>query len=141
MKKLFFIFAFVLIAFMANAQSPTASVAAAQTIKAGEKFTVTVNISKLDLSCFAQYQIQIPSGFTPMEISGGSDNANYYYENGKVLYQWYKLPVDRNNVELRFDLTADSKLAAGKYQMPGYFSYQYNNRLGQADTELTVEVK
>lgn len=141
MKKLFFIFAFVLIAFIANAQSPTASVTAAQTIKAGETFTVVVKISKLDLSCFAQYQIQIPSGFTPKEIPGGSDNANYYYENGKVLYQWYKLPVNRNDIELRFTLTADNKLASGKYQMPGYFSYQYNNRLGQADTELTVEVK
>lgn len=142
MKKLFVLIALTIVsAVTAWAQSPTATTSAAQTIKAGESFTVTVNVSKLDLSCFAQYQVKLPEGFTAKEISGASDNANFYFENGKVLYQWYKLPIDRNDIELRFTVTADNKVAAGKYQLPGYFSYQYNNRLGQADTGLTVEVK
>ena len=91
--------------------------------------------------CFAQYQVKLPEGFTAKEILGASDNANFYFENGKVLYQWYKLPIDRSDIELRFTVTAGEKVAAGKYQLPGYFSYQFNNRLGQADTGLTVEVK
>ena len=142
MKKLFVIIALTIVSVVsALAQSPTATTSAAQAIKAGESFTVTVNISKLDLSCFAQYQVKLPNGFTAKEISGASDNANFYFENGKVLYQWYKLPIDRSDIELRFTVTAGEKVAAGKYQLPGYFSYQYNNRLGQADTGLTVEVK
>ncbi len=142
MKKLFVIIALTIVSVVsALAQSPTATTSAAQSIKAGESFTVTVNISKLDLSCFAQYQVKLPEGFTAKEISGASDNANFYFENGKVLYQWYKLPIDRSDIELRFTVTAGEKVAAGKYQLPGYFSYQFNNRLGQADTGLTVEVK
>ena len=142
MKKLFVIIALTIVSVVsALAQSPTATTNAAQSIKAGESFTVTVNISKLDLSCFAQYQVKLPEGFTAKEISGASDNANFYFENGKVLYQWYKLPIDRSDIELRFTVTAGEKVAAGKYQLPGYFSYQFNNRLGQADTGLTVEVK
>lgn len=142
MKKLFVIIALTIVSVVsALAQSPTATTSAAQSIKAGETFTVTVNISKLDLSCFAQYQVKLPEGFTAKEISGASDNANFYFENGKVLYQWYKLPIDRSDIELRFTVTAGEKVAAGKYQLPGYFSYQFNNRLGQADTGLTVEVK
>lgn len=142
MKKLFVIIALTIVSVVsALAQSPTATTSAAQSIKAGESFTVTVNISKLDLSCFAQYQVKLPEGFTAKEISGASDNANFYFENGKVLYQWYKLPIDRSDIELRFTVTAGEKVATGKYQLPGYFSYQFNNRLGQADTGLTVEVK
>lgn len=142
MKKLFVIIALTIVSVVsALAQSPTATTSAAQVIKAGESFTVTVNISKLDLSCFAQYQVKLPEEFTAKEISGASDNANFYFENGKVLYQWYKLPIDRSDIELRFTVTAGEKVAAGKYQLPGYFSYQFNNRLGQADTGLTVEVK
>lgn len=142
MKKLFVIIALTIVSVVsALAQSPTATTSAAQSIKAGESFTVTVNISKLDLSCFAQYQVKLPEGFTAKEISGASDNANFYFENGKVLYQWYKLPIDRSDIELRFTVTAGEKVAAGKYQLPGYFSYQFNNRLGQVDTGLTVEVK
>lgn len=142
MKKLFVIIALTIVSVVsALAQSPAATTSAAQSIKAGESFTVTVNISKLDLSCFAQYQVKLPEGFTAKEISGASDNANFYFENGKVLYQWYKLPIDRSDIELRFTVTAGEKVAAGKYQLPGYFSYQFNNRLGQADTGLTVEVK
>ncbi|MBO4371772.1 MAG: hypothetical protein J5826_02460 [Bacteroidales bacterium] len=142
MKKLFVIIALTIVSVVsALAQSPSATTTAAQTIKAGESFTVTVNISKLDLSCFAQYQVKLPEGFTAKEISGASDNANFYFENGKVLYQWYKLPIDRSNIELRFTVTASNKVAAGKYQLPGYFSYQFNNRLGQVDTGLSVEVK
>ncbi len=142
MKKILIVFAFLLTAaFSANAQSPTASVSTVESVKAGESFTVTVNISKLDLSCFAQYQMKLPSGFTAKEISDWSDNANFYFENGKVLYQWYKLPIERSSIVLKFTVTTDNKLSAGKYQLPGYFSYQYNNRLGQADTGLSVEVK
>ena len=77
------------------------------------------------------------------EFKNGQRNGvcHIYFENGKVLYQWYKLPIDRSDIELRFTVTAGEKVAAGKYQLPGYFSYQFNNRLGQADTGLTVEVK
>jgi len=65
MKKLFVIIALTIVSVVsALAQSPTATTSAAQAIKAGESFTVTVNISKLDLSCFAQYQVKLPEGFT-----------------------------------------------------------------------------
>lgn len=143
MKKLLLLFAVLLTAMIsANAQSPTAvSSTSDNTVKAGDSFTVTVNITKMDLSCFAQYQQKMPEGFTATEISGASDNANFYFENGKVQYQWYKLPIDRSEIILRYNVKVDSKLAAGKYQFPGFFSYQYNNRLGQVDTQLTIEVK
>ena len=80
MKKLLLLFAVLLTAMIsAKAQSPTAVSTSDNTVKAGDSFTVTVNITKMDLSCFAQYQQKMPEGFTATEIPGASDNANFYF--------------------------------------------------------------
>ncbi|MCQ2975010.1 MAG: hypothetical protein MJ211_09380 [Bacteroidales bacterium] len=142
MKKILFLVVMFLISlFSVNAQTVNAVSTATNSVKSGDTFEVTINISKCDLSCFAQYQQQIPNGFTASEISSMSDNANFYFENGKVLYQWYKLPVNRNDIVLKYKISVDANTVPGVYELPGYFSYQINNRLGQVDTKLSVEVK
>ena len=123
-----------------NAQTITANSTTQNSVKQGEQFVVTINISKCDLSCFAQYSQQLPEGFTAQEINGGSDNANFYFEKNKVLFQWYKLPVNREYVTLKYNITVNDTLKAGKYQLPGYFTYQINNRLGYVETQSEIEV-
>ena len=122
------------------AQVPSAQSETAKTAKPGDTLTVTVNIKKCDLACFAQYQQLLPAGMTALEINGGSDNANFYFDNNKVQYQWYKLPIERDIITLRYRLVVALSVQPGKYNLPGYFSYQMRNRLGQINTPLSVEV-
>ena len=141
MKKIILLLPLILIAVFVKAQTPTAKCITPQTIKAGETFNVVVKISKCDLAVYAQYQQKLPDGFTAKEISGKSDNANFYFENGKVLYQWYKLPVDRDSITLEYSVTPANNTATGKYSLPGYFSYQVNNKLGYAQSDAEIEIK
>jgi len=140
-KILMLLIAVIGIAASALAQVPAATISAAKTAKAGESITVTINIKKCDLACYAQYQQLLPEGMVAKEISGKSDNANFYFENNKVFYQWYKLPVDKNDIQLQFTITMSEGIKPGKYQLPGYFSYQVNNRLGEINTTAEIEVK
>ena len=56
------------------------------------------------------------------------------------MFQWYKLPVDRDKIVISFSVTPD-KSATGKIIMPGYFEYKINNRRGVAQTETTVDIQ
>ncbi len=141
MKKILTVlFSIVCIVTNIDAQTITANSIAQNLVKQGEEFVVTVNISKCDLSCFAQYCQQLPEGFTAQEINGGSDNANFYFEKNKVLFQWYKLPINRENVVLKFSVKVQDTLKTGKYQIPGYFTYQINNKLGYVETLSDIEI-
>jgi len=142
MKKIFMLLALVFISFVVKAQVPTAQCVAGDTIvRQGNSFVMTVNINKCDLACYAQFQQLLPEGFAATEISGESDNANFYFENNKVFYQWYKLPIERNTITLKFNVAVSQGVKAGRYEIPGYFSYQVKNRLGQIDTPVTIIVQ
>ncbi len=123
------------------AQVPAANCQVQNEVKPGDTFVVTVNIKKCDLACYAQYQQLLPEGFVATEISGKSDNANFYFDNNKVFYQWYKLPVDKDNIVLQYNIKVSEGAKPGKYDFPGYFSYQVRNRLGEINTTASVEVK
>lgn len=125
----------------AFAQVPAANCQVQKEVKAGDSLVVTVNIKKCDLACYAQYQQLLPEGFVATEISGKSDNANFYFDNNKVFYQWYKLPVDKDNIVLQYNIKVSETAKPGKYDLPGYFSYQVQNRLGEINTTASVEVK
>lgn len=125
----------------AFAQVPAANCQVQNEVKPGDTFTVTISINKCDLACYAQYQQLLPECFAATEISGKSDNANFYFENGKVFYQWYKLPVDKGSIELQYSIKVSDGAKPGTYQLPGYFSYQTNSRLGEISTSATVEIK
>jgi len=143
MKKLLFLLIsifFLTISVKAQVPSATCSLSNA-TPKAGEIVVMTVNIKKCDLACYAQYQQLLPEGFTATEISGQSDNANFYFENNKVFYQWYKLPIDKSVITLKYNLAIAPGTKIGKYDIPGYFSYQMKNRLGEIETPISIEVK
>ena len=66
---------------------------------------------------------------------------NFYFENNKVMYQWYKLPVNKGNITLKYNIRISEEMLPGKYQLPGYFSYQVNNRLGEISTTTSIEIK
>lgn len=141
MRKLLLILSIICIAICAKAQVPTAVCSADKIVKSGDTFVVTVNINKCDLGCYAQYQQLLPEGFVAKEISGQSDNANFYFDNNKVFYQWYKLPIDKNVITLKYNVTVSQNVKAGTYDLFGYFSYQIKNRLGEIETSIKVEVK
>lgn len=135
MKKILLLLCFVLFAMIGFAQKPSAKTLIQGTVKAGNAFVVNVIINKCDLNIFAQYCIDIPQGFLASELSGQSDNANFYFENGKVIYQWYKLPIDRDEIQLSFSVDVPEG-AKGNYSMPGFFSYSYNNLRAVIPTSL-----
>ena len=142
MKRIILLITMMLgIAAATYAQVPSAQSAIDRAAKPGDTLTVTVNVKKCDLACFAQYQQLLPEGMTAIEINGGSDNANFYFDNSKVQYQWYKLPIERDIITLKYRLVVASTMKPGKYNLPGYFSYQMHNRLGQVNTPLIVEVQ
>jgi len=125
-----------------NAQIPQAKAFASDSIvKTGNSFVMTVEINKCDLSCYAQFQMLLPEGLSATEISGESDNANFYFENNKVFYQWYKLPIERSNIRLKFNVAVSQGMKVGGYEIPGYFSYQVNNRLGQIETPVKIQIQ
>ncbi|MBQ3691612.1 MAG: hypothetical protein II937_17330 [Bacteroidales bacterium] len=142
MKKLFLLLAIILLAAInLKAQIPSANCTSDTIVKQGNSFVMSVKINKCDLACYAQFQQLLPEGFAATEISGESDNANFYFENNKVFYQWYKLPIERSTVTLKYNITVSQGVKPGKYQIPGYFSYQVKNRLGQINTPIVVTVK
>lgn len=142
MKKIFAIIAIIVAtALQTMAQAPAATLNAPASAKPGDIIAVTLSIKKCDLSCYAQYQQLLPEGLTATEISGHSDNANFYFENNKVIYQWYKLPVNKGNITLKYNIRISEGMKPGKYQLPGYFSYQVNNRLGEIATTTSIEIK
>ena len=141
MKKFLIMLTALFFAVSLKAQIPNAKCSADSIVRIGGSFVMMIDINKCDLACYAQYQQLLPEGFAATEISGESDNANFYFEDGKVFYQWYKLPIDRNKITLKYNVTVSQGVKAGKYEIPGYFSYQIKNRLGQLDTPVTVIVQ
>ena len=78
MKRIILLITMMLgIAAATYAQVPSAQSAIDRTAKPGDTLTVTVNVKKCDLACFAQYQQLLPEGMTAIEVNGGSDNANF----------------------------------------------------------------
>lgn len=95
-------------------------------VHAGDRFTVEVTISKLNLQHFAELKQKLPNGFRAVE--GQSGAANFSFSNQMVKFTWVRLPR-APQITLTYDILVDRNLK-GEFNLPTQFTYIYKNQRG-----------
>ena len=93
-------------------------------IKAGDEFTVSLNIEKSTIKGFARLQQDLPDGFIAEEIE--SKGADFIFEDHRIKFIWVNLPVDS-------DFTVSYKIKTAKNMngnqvVKGEFVYMENDK-------------
>jgi len=106
------------------------------TVRSGEKFTVTLTISKNSIMGLARLQQFLPEGFIAEEIE--SAHADYSFEESSVRYNWPQLPP-QDEFTISYSLTAPEM--SGKKLITGVFVYldgERTERLQLVPISITV---
>ena len=93
---------------------------------AGEKFTVEITVSKLNLKHYAELRQKLPKGFKAVEKESGS--AEFSFSNQELKFVWLRLPREPK-FTISFDIISD-KNVSGTFNIQGYFTYIYKNQRG-----------
>lgn len=97
-------------------------------IQPGSSFTVSVNVTKPQVTGFAKLQLEIPPGYTATEIDnkGGSFTAS----GTVVKVIWTSVPAD-DQLTVLINVAVPASATGGK-QLKGKFSYISNNAKQEA---------
>jgi len=104
-----------------------------QNVNAGGRFTIEININKLDLQNFAEFSQTLPAGFKAVPKNSGS--ANFSFKNQVVKFTWFRLPRTAI-INLSYEVIVDESVY-GTQSLPAKFTYIYLNQRGVA--ELTKD--
>jgi len=99
-----------------TANIPTAMVADHETV-------LEIKIVKTELTGFATFQMDLPSGFVAREIE--SSEAVFSIEEGQMIWTWDDLP-ESEEITLSIGITPSAS-AIGKHSIAGLFYYLENN--------------
>ncbi len=93
-------------------------------IKAGDEFTVTLNIQKSAIKGFARLQQDLPKGFTAFEIE--SKGADFIFENQRINFIWVNLPIE-NDFTIAYKIKTDKNIIENQI-VNGEFVFMDNDK-------------
>ena len=93
-------------------------------IKAGDEFTVTLNINKSAIKGFARLQQDLPKGFTAFEIE--SKGADFIFENQRINFIWVNLP-EENDFTISYKIKTDKNIIENQV-VNGEFVFMDNDK-------------
>ena len=89
----------------------------------GESIPVTIIIEKGEMTGFARFFQDLPTGFKVESVE--SSGADFYWDNNQVNLVWVKLPAG-NTVEVQYLVIPDISLA-GSFRLGGRFDFVTRN--------------
>jgi cell division septation protein DedD len=134
-------FAFLVVACLSlpmTAQEVEISIDHPTRVRAGEEFTVTVNIQKGTLTDYSRFSQDLPLGLTASNVS--SPNADFSFDNQRIRIIWLKLP-ENPQVTVSYRIQVNERLK-GTFTLGGVFAYVVDDErrfLNVGDTpEITI---
>ena len=94
------------------------------TIKAGESFTIEIEIEKGDREGFAKWQQSLPEGF--IATAKNTAGATFSFKNQDVKIIWMSLPEDES-FTISYDVKTDTEMQ-GDFALIGQFSFIEQNQ-------------
>jgi len=88
-------------------------------VRAGEEFTVTVNIQKGTLTDYSRFSQDLPLGLSASNVS--SPNADFSFDNQRIRIIWLKLP-ENPRVTVSYSIEVNERLK-GTFNLGGVFAY------------------
>src|SRR6185312_1513841 len=95
----------------------------------GSSFVVQVTINKADVSGFAKFQEDLPSGFTAEAVD--KQGATVLSSGNAIKFIWASLPSDPS-FKISFKVTVDASVS-GAQTLTGKFLYVVNNERQESD--------
>ncbi len=102
----------------------------------GQEFTVEFNISKGDISGFAQLKLELTEGLSPMAAVEKS-SSDFKVSGQTVRFTWTSLPGDPN---LKVSFKVKASQGVGENSISGKFSYLVDNNKSSKEFE-TINIK
>lgn len=121
MKHLRFLFVGIILAMTlaAFAQEVVISVDHPSQVRAGQEFTVSLNIDKGALTDYSRFSQDLPAGLTASNVD--SPNADFSFDNQRVRIIWLKMP-ESDRITVSYRIMVDEHLK-GSFQLSGVFAY------------------
>jgi len=125
MKKLTILFIFFLSVQLLMAQPIKVETNFPEQIEKNKEYTVNVTINKSDITTFAQYNQELPEGFSAQNKK--NQTAIFSVKNRILEYRWENMPAD-TTINISYVIIADTLI--NNFEMQGAFSYVINNKRG-----------
>lgn len=109
-------------------------------IKAGDEFTVTLNIHKSAITGFARLQQDLPAGFTAEEIE--SKGADFIFDDHHIKLIWLKIPVE-SDFTVSYKIKTEKNIS-GHQVINGMFVYMDNDKTQRQNltpVEINIEAR
>jgi hypothetical protein len=136
MKYLLFITLTLVSVSLFAISTPALKVKVPAKTEAGKTFLVEVTIDKQDMTCFGQYRLKMPKGFTPIEQN--SVKGEFKYEQGLLAITWIALPKEAQ-ILISFNVVTDAVMS-GSFSLESEFIVQQDNQRSGAKTTNSIEV-
>jgi hypothetical protein len=105
-------------------------------VRAGEEFTVTVNIQKGALTDYSRFSQDLPLGLSAANVS--SPNADFSFDNQRIRIIWLKLP-DNPQVSVSYSVQVNERLK-GNFTLGGVFAYVVDDERRFLNVPETPEI-
>jgi hypothetical protein len=132
----YFVLVMACLSFSVSAQEVEISIDHPTRVRAGEEFTVTVNILKGTLTDYSRFSQDLPLGLTASNVS--SPNADFSFDNQRIRIIWLKLP-ENPQVTVSYHIQVNERLK-GTFTLGGVFAYVVDDERRFLNVENSPEI-
>jgi hypothetical protein len=119
---------------VAKAQAVRLNLAVPNQVVAGDAFTVTLTISKQNLTGFARFHQDLPKGFEAEALDTDNDGAVFSFADQRFRLIWANLP-NTPNIEVAYRIRVTDPRLKGYLTLAGRFTYVIGDERQAADVE------
>jgi len=104
-------------------------------VVAGDEFTVTLTISKGNITGFARFHQDLPKGFEVEETGSDNEGAVFSFADQRLRLIWANLPENVSELRISYRIRIVEPRLRGNLPMIGRFTYVVNNERLVAEVE------
>ena len=107
-------------------------------VVAGNEFTVTLTISKQNLTGFARFHQDLPKGFEAEQVSNNNEGAVFSFADQRLRLIWANLPEDVAVLKVSYRIRAIDPRLKGNLMLEGRFTYMVDGERQGTEMERVI---